>query len=127
MSVVARWFPGEEHTVQTATGFIGLDAPNNEASITMGFHGAGWLGGNKEGPHRYQHGIYADVSSAIRARGIRTAQSRVVHLPHMLPPEPSFPLQREIRPARPPLPGWLVVGERASDSSAATRTPLGGR
>ena len=61
ISVVARWFPGSQGTVQTATGFIGLDAPGNEASITMGFHGVGWLGGHGEGPHRYQHGIYADV------------------------------------------------------------------
>ena len=42
--------------LETSTGFIGLDAPGNEASITMGFHGTGWLGGNNEGPHRYQHG-----------------------------------------------------------------------
>lgn len=71
-SVVARWFPGEAARVRTSTGFIGLDSPSNEASITMGFHGLGWLGGNGEGPHRYQHGIYADV--ARRA-------SRAAHAP----------------------------------------------
>lgn len=61
-SVVARWFPAAAHNgVNTATGFIGLDSPSNEASITMGFHGADWLGGNGEGAHRYQHGIYAHV------------------------------------------------------------------
>eukprot|EP01049_Picozoa_sp_SAG25_P020472 SAG25_NODE_7052_length_509_cov_0.992683_1_plen_65_part_01 len=27
----------------------------------MGFHGSGWLGGEGEGPHKYQHGIYSDV------------------------------------------------------------------
>eukprot|EP00054_Salpingoeca_dolichothecata_P016716 m.98590 g.98590 ORF g.98590 m.98590 type:complete len:264 (+) comp22112_c0_seq1:136-927(+) len=59
-TVVARWFPGTEKTVSSATGFIGLDAPNNEASITMGFHGLGWPK-DEEGPFRYQHGIYADV------------------------------------------------------------------
>ena len=56
-SVVARWFVGS--SLETSTGFIGLDSPTNEASITMGFHGAGWLGGLGEGNHRYQHGIYA--------------------------------------------------------------------
>ena len=61
-SVVARWFVGEG--LETSTGFIGLDAPGNEASITMGFHGAGWLGGNGEGNHRYQHGIYAHEKDA---------------------------------------------------------------
>ena len=63
-SVVARWFPGAEAEVKTSTGFIGLDSSGNEASITMGFHGSGWLGGNGEGAHRYQHGIYAHVKQA---------------------------------------------------------------
>ena len=67
-SVVARWFPSEaggvRTTAETATGFIGLDAPGNEASITMGFHADGWLGGHGEGSHRYQHGIYADVAKS---------------------------------------------------------------
>ena len=71
-SVVARWFPGEAARVRTSTGFIGLDSPSNEASITMGFHGLGWLGGNGEGPHRYQHGIYADVARRAMAAGPRT-------------------------------------------------------
>eukprot|EP00756_Hemistasia_phaeocysticola_P061189 Hpha_TRINITY_DN4679_c0_g1::TRINITY_DN4679_c0_g1_i1::g.97074::m.97074 len=34
-TVVARWFPGGSKNVSTATGFIGLDANNNVASITM--------------------------------------------------------------------------------------------
>ena len=60
-SVVARWFPaGGGAGLATSTGFIGLDSPGNVASITMGFHGQGWLGGNGEGPHKYQHGIYAN-------------------------------------------------------------------
>jgi len=58
-SVVARWFVGS--SLETSTGFIGLDSPKNEASITMGFHGPGWLGGYGENNHRYQHGIYAHV------------------------------------------------------------------
>ena len=58
-SIVARWFPGTGSALKTSTGFIGLDSPGNEASITMGFHGTGWLGGGGEGPHKYQHGIYA--------------------------------------------------------------------
>lgn len=61
-SVKAQWFnvnTGE--SVETSTGFIGLDSNNNMASITMGFHGAGWLGGNGLGAHRYQHGIYSNV------------------------------------------------------------------
>ena len=65
-SVQAQWFNGAApaNSVDTATGFIGLDANGNVASITMGFHGAGWLGGNGEGPHRYQHGIYANVKKS---------------------------------------------------------------
>ena len=47
-TVVARWFPGAPSVAETSTGFIGLDSTGNEASITMGFHGAGWLGGNGE-------------------------------------------------------------------------------
>jgi len=60
-TVSARWFPGSSSSLKTSTGFIGLDSPGNEASITMGFHGAGWLGGNDEGNHKYQHGIYSNV------------------------------------------------------------------
>eukprot|EP00947_MAST-08B_sp_MAST-8B-sp1_P006290 g6290.t1 len=63
-SVSARWFPGTKANVSTATGFIGLDADGNVASITMGFHGDGWLGGHGEGAHKYQHGIYADVKKS---------------------------------------------------------------
>ncbi len=59
-TVVARWFPGNKANVSSATGFIGLDSPGNEASITMGFHGDGWPE-NGEGSHKYQHGIYSDV------------------------------------------------------------------
>jgi hypothetical protein len=58
-SVDARWFPGDKSG--TSTGFIGLDSDGNQGSITMGFHGSGWLGGEGEGPHKYQHGIYSDV------------------------------------------------------------------
>ena len=71
--VVARWFPtaaanasagpGAAAAVATATGFIGLDSPSNEASITMGFHGDGWPTAG-EGAHKYQHGIYAHVAGS---------------------------------------------------------------
>ena len=64
-SVRAQWFNSATgKAVDTSTGFIGLDANDNIASITMGFHGAGWLGGNGEGAHRYQHGIYANVKQS---------------------------------------------------------------
>ena len=64
-SVRAQWFPSATgKSVDTSTGFIGLDANNNIASITMGFHGAGWLGGNGEGGHRFQHGIYSNVKDS---------------------------------------------------------------
>jgi beta-glucanase (GH16 family) len=62
-TIVARWFPGDNSTVSSATGFIGLDANGNEASITMGFHGNGWRKAD-EGEFKYQHGIYADVSKS---------------------------------------------------------------
>jgi beta-glucanase (GH16 family) len=62
-SVKAQWFNANTgKSVETSTGFIGLDSNNNMASITMGFHGAGWLGGNGLGTHRYQHGIYSNVT-----------------------------------------------------------------
>ena len=64
-TVVAKWFPGSEESVSTATGFIGLDSDGNEASITMGFHGDGWPTSG-EGSHKYQHGIYADVKDSTR-------------------------------------------------------------
>ena len=51
--------------LNTSTAFIGLDSASNSASITMGFHGAGWLGNtlspsaNKTaGPHQFQTGVY---------------------------------------------------------------------
>ncbi len=59
-TITARFFPGGERNVSSATGFIGLDAAGNKASITMGFHGDGWFN-EGEGAHKYQHGIYADV------------------------------------------------------------------
>ena len=71
-TVVARFFPGGKANVSSATGFIGLDAADNQASITMGFHGDGWFN-DGEGPHKYQHGIYAVSgleSRAKQARGI---------------------------------------------------------
>ena len=61
---VARWFPGPQASVYTATGFIGLDEPSNTASITMGFHGTGFPDPKKPGTgaHKYQHGIYGNNS-----------------------------------------------------------------
>ena len=35
-TVVAKWFPGPKTYVQSSTGFIGLDSPDNVASITQG-------------------------------------------------------------------------------------------
>jgi len=73
-SVVARWFPGGSGgSAKTATGFIGLDSDGNEASITMGFHGDEWMGDHEEGPHKYQHGIYADVSKTHNRKYTTTA------------------------------------------------------
>ena len=64
-SILARFFPGTPAQVNTSTAFIGLDSASNSASITMGFHGAGWLGNtltpaaNKTaGPHQFQTGVY---------------------------------------------------------------------
>ena len=64
---VARWFPGPQSSVYTATGFIGLDEPSNTASITMGFHGTGFPDPNKPGTgaHKYQHGIYGNNSQHL--------------------------------------------------------------
>eukprot|EP01047_Picozoa_sp_COSAG01_P006568 COSAG01_NODE_240_length_20656_cov_53.398259_6_plen_470_part_00 len=61
---VARWYPGPQAQVHSATGFIGLDEPTNTASITMGFHGLGFPDPKKPGtgPFKYQHGIYANNS-----------------------------------------------------------------
>ena len=53
------FFPGDAAEVNTSTAFIGLDSPSNQASITMGFHGDGWLGGKGRGKHGYQLGVYA--------------------------------------------------------------------
>ena len=58
-TIVARFFPGDAAAVNTSTAFVGLDTNSNSASITMGFHGAGWLKGDGTGPHRYQIGVYA--------------------------------------------------------------------
>jgi hypothetical protein len=58
-TIVARFFPGAADEVNTSTAFIGLDSSSNSASITMGFHGAGWLKGDGTGPHSYQLGVYA--------------------------------------------------------------------
>jgi hypothetical protein len=58
-TIVARFFPGSADQVNTSTAFIGLDTNSNSASITMGFHGAGWLKGDGTGPHQYQLGVYA--------------------------------------------------------------------
>jgi hypothetical protein len=58
-TIVARFFPGSADQVNTSTAFIGLDTNSNSASITMGFHGAGWLKGDGTGPHQYQIGVYA--------------------------------------------------------------------
>ena len=57
-TIVARLFPGSSDQVNTSTASIGLDSNNTDASLTMGFHGAGWIGGGG-GPHEYQIGVYA--------------------------------------------------------------------
>ena len=62
-TTVARWF-GEGTSAAaraTATGFIGLDSPGNEASITIGFHGSGWDGDADFG-RKFQTALYKDVS-----------------------------------------------------------------
>lgn len=61
IKVVGRWFPGSVEQVSTATGFIGLDSEGNKASITMGFHGAGWSGDDAFGS-KFQTALYASVS-----------------------------------------------------------------
>jgi beta-glucanase (GH16 family) len=61
-SVEASWFDGNGN-MSTATGFLGLDADGNKASITMGFHGDGWPVAG-EGQFKYQHGIYGDVKKS---------------------------------------------------------------
>ena len=73
-TVVARWFPGARATVQSATGFIGLDGPNNTASITQGFHGKGCPKGT-EGEFAYQHGVYADVARSHHQQDINVTRS----------------------------------------------------
>jgi hypothetical protein len=74
ITVVARWFPGPAANVQSATGFIGLDSPDNVASITQGFHGAGCP---KDGPWPmgYQVGGYADVNRSHHQKSINTTVS----------------------------------------------------
>lgn len=54
----ATWFP--EASNSSATGFMGLDANNNLQSITFGFHGKDWQ--KYDGSHKFQTGIYANVS-----------------------------------------------------------------
>lgn len=59
-TITAKWFPEKNTAISTATGFIGLDSDRNEASITMGFHGDGYL--DPKSPcssHAYQHALYA--------------------------------------------------------------------
>lgn len=73
-TVVARWFPGVQADVQSATGFIGLDGPNNIASITQGFHGKGCPKGT-EGEFAYQHGVYADVTKSHHQQDITVTRS----------------------------------------------------
>ena len=73
-TVVARWFPGSRASVQSATGFIGLDGPQNVASITQGFHGKGCPKGT-EGEFAYQHGVYADVSRSHHQTDINVTRS----------------------------------------------------
>lgn len=67
-TVTAKWFPGPASAVSTATGYIGLDSPANDASITMGFHGEGWPLGNA-GSYSYQTGVYADNSRGTSHNG----------------------------------------------------------
>jgi len=43
-TIVAKFFPGPESVVRSATAFIGWDSDKNQASITFGFHGKGWDG-----------------------------------------------------------------------------------
>jgi hypothetical protein len=73
-TVTARWFPGAQANVQSATGFIGLDGPNNVASITQGFHGKGCPKGT-EGEFAYQHGVYADVAKSHHQQDINVSRS----------------------------------------------------
>ncbi len=73
-TVVARWFPGSEAEVRSATGFIGLDGANNVASITQGFHGKGCPKG-AEGEFAYQHGVYADVAKSHHQQVVNVTRS----------------------------------------------------
>ena len=74
VTVVARWFPGPTADVQSATGFIGLDSPDNVASLTQGFHGAGCPKGGPW-PLGYQIGGYANVNRSHHQRDVSTAVS----------------------------------------------------
>ena len=72
-TTIARWFPGPEASVKSATGFIGLDSAANEGSITMGFHGEGspQTGTGKNG---FQLGSYRNISRSHHQQIINTTE-----------------------------------------------------
>lgn len=72
-TTVAKWFSGAQADVMSATGFIGLDSPANEGSITLGFHGEGspQMG---TGRHGFQLGAYRNVSRSHHQQIIHTTE-----------------------------------------------------
>ena len=72
-TTVARWFPGPEAAVASATGFIGLDSPDNVASITLGFHGEG-SPQTGTGKHGFQLGCYRNLSRSHHQHIVSTTE-----------------------------------------------------